>query len=589
MKLSVKKSYLAIGLATGLLFCFFYFFGLFSGLDNFFSDLLFSPKPIDKDVVILAIDNDSINKIGQWPWPREIFAKALQAIKANPPKAVGMDIIFSEPSHAGANDDLELVKALGTVNFPVVLALEGSDLILKNNQLAEAVNLIEPLAGFQQPKNVTLGHANIITDKDGVARRFPLEILGRVGIDKQVYSTLADETVNQSGREIINPDNLLNINNIVYAAPPGGIRTIPFWRMFTADGPSLLKNKIVFIGATATDLHDTKLSPFGKEKEMPGTEIQAQIANMLLNGYRLVSLPIAWAYLWIILSALIPALLFICFKSLRLIISTICIIGFGYIIGIIFLFQAGILFSLLYTTIPWMVAVLGLFGFRYFIGEKEKRDLKVVFSKYVSPTVVGEILKNPSQIKLGGQEREITVFFSDIRGFTTISEKITPQELVRILNKYFTEMTDVVLKYGGVLDKYIGDAIMAFWGAPFDDPGQAEKAVQASLEMLEKLKKLNIELAADGDPEINIGIGLYTGPAVVGNIGSELRFNYTAMGDTVNVASRLEGLNKEYKTHLIIGESTKRRIKGKYNFKPLGSSVVKGRKEPIEIYTIEGV
>jgi adenylate cyclase len=199
-------------------------------------------------------------------------------------------------------------------------------------------------------------------------------------------------------------------------------------------------------------------------------------------------------------------------------------------------------------------------------------------------------------VSLGGEEKEITVFFSDIRGFTTLSEKTTPKELVRILNRYFTAMSEEILKNAGVLDKYIGDAIMAFWGAPVDDPGQADNALKAALGMLAKLKELNEELRASGDPEINIGIGIYTGPAVVGNMGSEQRFDYTVMGDTVNVASRLEGLNKEYQTRLIIGESTKNKItlrlaqgEKDYKFRFLGSVAVKGRKEPLNIYTLEDI
>jgi adenylate cyclase len=188
----------------------------------------------------------------------------------------------------------------------------------------------------------------------------------------------------------------------------------------------------------------------------------------------------------------------------------------------------------------------------------------------------------------GGEEREMTVFFSDIRGFTTISEQTTPTELVRILNEYFTQMTAEVLRTGGVVDKYIGDAVMAFWGAPIDDPDHADHAVEAALAMIEKLKLLNQKLRAQGDPEIKIGIGLYSGKAVVGNVGSNDRFDYTVIGDTVNAASRLEGLNKEYKTQIIISESVKNKLKKQYPLVCLGCTPVKGRKEPINIYTIEG-
>ncbi len=211
--------------------------------------------------------------------------------------------------------------------------------------------------------------------------------------------------------------------------------------------------------------------------------------------------------------------------------------------------------------------------------------MKNLFSKYVSKEVLEEILKNPSQVTLGGEEKEITVLFSDIRGFTSISEKTTPKELVRLLNKYFTAMTEQILKNGGVLDKYIGDAIMAFWGAPIENLEQADKAVRAALQMIQKLDELNKELMSEGIPEIKIGVGIYTGPAVVGNIGSNLRFDYTAIGDTVNTASRLEGLCKEYNTRIIIGKTTKNKLKDDYNLKFLGSALVKGKNKSVDVYT----
>ena len=263
------------------------------------------------------------------------------------------------------------------------------------------------------------------------------------------------------------------------------------------------------------------------------------------------------------------------------------VLGAVYFFAIVFLFQYGISVNLIHISLAWILSTIVLFGYRHFVAERERRGLKNVFSKYASKEVVSEILKDPGRVKLGGEEKEITIFFSDIRSFTTWSEQTTPKKLVSILNRYFTAMSEEVLNNGGVLDKYIGDAIMAFWGAPIGDPEQADKAITASLSMLEKLKKLNVELKAEGEPEIKIGIGLFTGPAVVGNVGSEKRFNYTAIGDTVNVGSRLEGLTKEYNVQLVIGETTKNRAKGSYNFKFLASAAVKGRVEPINIYTIE--
>lgn len=578
-----KLVYFLISLIVGGLVFGSYSLGIFSGLENLAEDLLVSPKPVNKDIVIVTIDDESISKIGQWPWSRQVFADFIQKLGSVNPKVLGVDIVFSEQSRLGYGDDETLAAAINNANYPIVFPVEAMILnIGKGN--AVGLNLNYPLSLFNAPDKLYLGHANIIADKDGIVRRFPL-IVEDSG-DKQVFKAFAYEVAKQSGGQIPNESDLQNINRIVFSGAPGHVRRIPFWQIYDGDSVDSLKNKIVLLGVFTADLHDAKPVPIGKENDMPGVEIQANIANMLLQGYRLNNFSDRNILIWIFIAALLPAIIFsISKRSIRPLLYNL-ILGFIYLVTVIVLFEFGIVVNIIHITLAWAVPTAVIFVYRHFVAEKERRELKNCFSKYVSKEVVKEILKDPSKVKLGGQEKEITVFFSDIRGFTTLSENTKPQELVKILNRYFTLMTEEVLKYGGVLDKYIGDAIMAFWGAPIDEPDQADRAVKASLGMLAKLKILNEELRKEGKPEINIGVGLYTGPAVVGNIGSELRLNYTAMGDTVNVASRLEGLNKEYKTSIIVGESTKNKLKVDYNFKFLDSATVKGRQEPINIYTI---
>lgn len=222
------------------------------------------------------------------------------------------------------------------------------------------------------------------------------------------------------------------------------------------------------------------------------------------------------------------------------------------------------------------------------LGKTETRRelLEATFEKYVSRQVLADILKDPGSIHLGGEGKEVTVFFSDIRGFTPIAEKMNPERLVDILNRYFEVMSEEIVKTGGTIDKYIGDAIMAFWGAPVEDAEQAEHAVQASLAMLDKLKELNKVLVKEGSQEIEIRIGLHRGRAVVGNVGSNRRFDYTVIGDSVNAASRMEGLNKDHGTQIIISDMVRNFLKDKNRWKPLGSVMLKGRTEPINIYTL---
>ncbi len=218
--------------------------------------------------------------------------------------------------------------------------------------------------------------------------------------------------------------------------------------------------------------------------------------------------------------------------------------------------------------------------------EEAKKQIKGAFQQYVAPEIIEEILKDPNKLKLGGEKKELTIFFSDIRGFTTISEKLKPEELVQFLNEYLSRMSDIIMNNKGVIDKYIGDAIMAFWGAPIEEKEHARLACESCIEMKEKLKELNRELASKNLPQINIGMGVNTGEAVVGNLGSKEKFDYTVIGDNVNLASRLEGLNKMYGTSIIINESTYEKVKDLFLTREIDLARVKGKVKPVKIYEL---
>ena len=546
-----KIVYIAISILAGGLIGASFTFGLFSGLENFLEDQLFTKKPIDGDILILAIDSDSINKIGQWPWPRQIFAQAFLNLEKKTPKAVGFDVMLAEPSRYGEKDDAVLSASLNKISYPVVFPIEAQPLILDSAKNIQAGGVLETLSVFKSAKNASVGHVNLIIDSDGIARRFPPEVIFKRGENRENIKAFSYEIAKRTGKTILLEEKLSSVERIVFAAPAGSIRRLPFYRILEDGSDINLKNKIVLIGATASDLHDSKPTPFGRGIEMTGVEIQANILNMLISGYRLAPLNKTISFLWILLPAFVPGLIFIFLaRSLKPLFINLAV-GFCYNITAIILYENSSAANILHLNFSWILSTVSLFSYRYFSGEKERREMKNLFSKYVSKDVLEEILREPSKVSLGGEEKEITVFFSDIRGFTTLSEKTTPRELVKILNKYFTAMTEEVLKNKGVLDKYIGDAIMAFWGAPLEDPRQAENALLAALGMTKKLDELNKEFMEKWGAQINIGVGIYTGKAVVGNIGSESRFDYTIIGDTVNVASRLEGLHQEYKKQLI--------------------------------------
>jgi adenylate cyclase len=250
------------------------------------------------------------------------------------------------------------------------------------------------------------------------------------------------------------------------------------------------------------------------------------------------------------------------------------------------MYDTGILMNVLYPFLTIALVYIGNVVVYYRTEERDRKWITSIFGKYVSPVVIENLLKNPEKINLGGEKRNITIFFSDIRGFTPISEKLEPEELVHLLNEYLTEMSSIIIENQGLVDKYMGDAIMAFWGAPLDQPNHAELACKSSLEMMEKLKELQKKWKKEGIPAFDFGIGLNSGDAIVGNMGSSNRFDYTAIGDNVNLASRLEGLNKTYGTNVIISENTYKIVKDKFNTRELGVVKVKGKEKPIRIYEL---
>jgi adenylate cyclase len=252
------------------------------------------------------------------------------------------------------------------------------------------------------------------------------------------------------------------------------------------------------------------------------------------------------------------------------------------------LFSGGYWLNLSEPILASSFALFGGVGYQYFFEGREKRKMKKLFGQYVSKDVYDQLVANPALARLGGQRREMTVLFSDIRGFTTVSERGQPEEIVGMLNEYFTRMVDIVFAHHGTLDKFVGDMVMALFGAPLDDPQHADHAVAAALEMITALGELNLRWKAEGRAELDIGIGVNTGPMIAGNIGSDAIMSYTVIGDAVNLGSRLESLNKQYGTRIIISDATRQRLSGSYRLRPLGDVVVKGKTQPVAIFEVAG-
>lgn len=565
----------------------FYWFQFFITFEQKLLDNLFVRRMTPADILIIGIDDQTLKELGRWPWPRKIHAELLEKLAKFPPKIVAIDINFSEPS-ADKKEDEALATALK--KLPVILPVEAQPLLISGAQFS-AKNLLEPIPIFKE-NAAGLAHVNILADKDGVARYFLKEIT----FQNQKFVSFGEKIFEKSyGYIESNPaENLVDKffpisakRRINFSGEPGHFPIISFQSVFKEEvNLKIFQNKIVLIGVTAPDLRDAVMTPTSEGKAMTGVEMHANILENFISNFFLRDVsPASGIILLILLSSVFFAVFFNLSRIYAKLIWLAALLG-AYNLAVFLFFDKGFVLSLLYPNFALLLIFLAQIFYQYFLESKEKRFIRQTFKYYLAPEVVEEILKNPEKIKLGGERKEITILFSDIRGFTSLSEKSSPEEAVRILNEYFTAMGEIINKNQGVLDKFIGDAIMAFWGAPQKIENHAEMACRTALEMCGKLRELNKIWQERGLPVLNIGIGINTGGAVVGNVGSEKRFDYTVIGDTVNLASRLEGLNKEFNASIIISESVFQKIKDILRVRAIGEVKVKGKEEMVKIYEL---
>jgi adenylate cyclase len=448
------------------------------------------------------------------------------------------------------------------------------------------------------------GYFNAFPDTDGVIRWSPLVIKFR---DNYYYSLslamllqyqdwpMCSVNIAEYGVEGIYLDKLripTDESGRILVNYLGPAKTIPHYSISDVIQGRVpadkIKGKIVLVGATAIGIYDMRVTPFSAV--YPGVEIHATVIENILHRNFLIHS--GWIKFLdvciIILVGLIMGLSVPRVKAVAGIVLSLALIGAFVVVNTTIFVRYNVWMNLIYPVLTMMTIYLGITVYRYVTEEREKKKVRGAFQYYLTASVVNEILKDPSKLKLGGDKKVLSVLFSDIRGFTSISEKLSPEELVHLLNEYLTAMTDVVFKYDGLLDKYIGDAIMAVFGAPLDQPDHALRACRTAIGMMSELRRLREKWAAEGRPDVNIGVGINTGDMVVGNMGSQMRFDYTVMGDSVNLASRLEGTNKEYGTNIIISEFTYESIKDELFCRELDAVRVKGKKLPVRIYELLG-
>lgn len=567
-----------ISLCVSIILSSLFLVGFMSNNQLKLSDNLYGGKKALNSIIIVSIDDKSLQEIGRWPWQRERFTEFFY--KVNNSKAILVDVAFFENYSEIADKELgEAIKSNGNV----ILAMEYTDFEKQNGKVIgkEFMLPIEPLRNSAKE----LAYINILTDADGITRAILWDL-------SREYPSFAYSGYKNYFEKEISYDNQRFLINFI--DKPGSFQTVSFSDVINnRTDLEIFKDKLVLVGTTSPDLHDDYFVPTSYGKAMPGVEIHANAIQTVINKSFLKEQPKLSVIFIIFLFSIIVSLLL--YKTKIWVASVISFfLLLGYILFSIKIFDYGIIMNLVYPVITVLFTFIPIVSSFYLFEEKQKRKIKNAFSKYVSHTLVEQIVRNPDKLKLGGEKKEITIFFSDIRGFTTISEKLKPEQLVHILNEYLTAMTNIIMNHNGLVDKYIGDAIMALWNVPLDENKHAELACIASLEMKNKLAELNNKWHQE-NPELketlNIGIGLNTGEAIIGNVGSEERFDYTAIGDCVNLASRIEGLNKNYRTNTIISENTLKSLKeigaeNKFILRELDYVSVKGKKEPIKIYEL---
>lgn len=583
--------------------------------------------PPPKEVVIVGIDDKSLQKIGRWPWDRDKVAHLIDILKDMGAKVIMLDIIFSEPSSKDAILAQSIKKA-GNVVVPVVFEFMGEKRELKDQILfdhsipiirdannfdifkpIEAKNVLMPLNEFVQGA-AALGYINMVPDKDGVLRweilalaydgeMFPTVDLqcARLFLDLPMEAmSLKAATGMQLGNDFI-PTDFWNRALIHYYGPEGTIPHISVVDIFEGKvNPSAVEGKIALVGATAVGIYDLRVTP--TSPAMPGIEKHASVMGSAINRDIIVKTANIINLIIVTISGIIFSVFIVRMKAITGgLMSLLYILGISSVTYYYFFFR-NLWIDTSYTSCNIILIYFVITTYRYATEERYAKHIRGMFSSYVTEKVVNELIKNPNLAKLGGERRKVTVLFSDVRGFTTFSEKHGPEKVVAILNEYLGEMTNIVFQWDGTLDKFVGDEIVAFWGAPIPQEQHAELATKCALHMIKKLEELQEKWKAEGREPLYAGFGLNTGEVIVGNIGAEgKKMDYTVIGDNVNLGARVEGLTRKYDADIIITEFTLEKLRPlvgkdkpwKVRILGLDQVAVKGKVEPVCIYGIKAL
>src|SRR3989440_2684333 len=555
-------------------------FGLLETLEHWSLDRLFEwrgPRTPHLSVVIVTIDESSFAELNeQWPFPRAMHGQLLTKIAAGKPLAIAVDLIFDAPSSRGPADDKALGAAVTAAGRVVLGAAITDDIqpFYTRTTLNPPIPVIREGAAGVAPVNLT-------QDPDGHIRRVPLWTpldADRIpGLDVQIHRLLARAGVRVEPLPDVR-DVLINFR--------GGLRTYPwvsYYRVLRDEiPPEFWKDKIVLVGTTTEILHDQFATAFAGGGDMPGVEIHANALETLVRGNAIREVPQPLSTVLAVMAGLFGAALVVRLRAFRALLAAA---GFWAILPLA-AFGGFVIGDVWMRGMAGTVALVLGYGatvVEHFVREqRERRRL----SQFFSPSVVREVVRHKDEGSLTTSRRLLTVLFSDIRGFTSISEKVEPEQVAQMLREYLSEMTEIVFRHGGTVDKYIGDCVMALYNVPLPDPEHAIKAVRTALEFQERTLAVSRRWEERLGIEIRNGVGINTGEAVVGTLGSRQRLEYTAIGDTINLGARLESLTKDYKTNIIISETTYALVRDEFITKELGDVTVKGKTHPVKIYAV---
>jgi len=602
-----------------------------------------------RPVVIVDIDEASLKEIGQWPWPRTLVADLVTRIKEAGAVAIGFDIVFAEPDRMSPRVAAASFRGLDDATREKLDSLPSNDEVLAD--AVKNAHVVVGQAGSATPQPRTqeelalqTGFAIIGTDptpflvsfpgllrnllpieqaaagrglfsinpeRDGIIRRVPM-IMEAQGALAPALTMEMLRVVSHAGAIQVHAGDAGVQSVLVPGLVVPTDRNGQVWVHFNKHDPARyvsakdvlqgrlapdrLRGRLVLIGTSAIGLLDVKTTPV--EAAMPGVEVHAEILESVLTKSPL-SYPEYAIGAEIILAVGLGLAIVVAAPLLSpTVVVAVGALLIGGLLGLSwYLFVAhSLLIDFTYPLISSWLIYLVLTFVNYFREQKQRQQIRSAFGYYLSPHMVEQLARSPEKLVLGGEERRMTILFSDVRGFTTISEhyKDDPQGLTHLMNRFLTPLTNAIIERKGTIDKYIGDAIMAFWNAPVDDHDQEANACDAALEMQARAAALNAELKREADADggaympLRIGIGLNTGPCVVGNMGSDFRFNYSVLGDTVNVASRLEARTKDYRLPLVIGSRTAERAKEKFATMEIDLIQVKGKKQPEAVFTVLG-